>query len=217
MTNLSRFGKGRFKPKSKSQRKRFDFIKRECVGKRILDVGCVSESVEGWLHGELCEVAERCVGIDIQTEKVEEMRKKKYEVFCVDAESFKFGERFDVVVLGELIEHVSNPGLVLDRCREHLLPDGKLIVSTLNPFNPGIFRKYELTDAETDHVMYHPPRMFKRLAERHGFRELKIEWIKEDWLAPPSIRGKIYTLLMNLLLPKRFSAIEWVGVCEWGF
>src|SRR5215210_9225113 len=44
------------------------------------------------------------------------------------------GQRFDVVTMGEIIEHVENPGLMMRNMRRHLKPGGKLIVTTPNAF-----------------------------------------------------------------------------------
>jgi 2-polyprenyl-3-methyl-5-hydroxy-6-metoxy-1,4-benzoquinol methylase len=41
---------------------------------------------------------------------------------------------FDVVVAGDIIEHLSNPGLMLDGIRSRLATNGRVIISTPNAF-----------------------------------------------------------------------------------
>ena len=59
-------------------------------GKRILDVGMVehfldASSSKRWLHGRLCEVAQKCVGVDVLTEELEQLRLKTQSIpFCKD-------------------------------------------------------------------------------------------------------------------------------------
>ena len=48
-----------------------------------------------------------------------------FEVFDTD-------ERFDVVLMGFILEHVDDPGLVLERFRKFLKPDGRLFIAVPN-------------------------------------------------------------------------------------
>lgn len=85
---------------------------------RILDVGCArhgeTKRQSGNLHEELHRKTEvEIVGIDILEEEIEKMRKEGYDVHVGDAENIQFDELFDVVVAGEVIEHLNNPGKIL--------------------------------------------------------------------------------------------------------
>ena len=67
-------------------------------GKRILDVGMVehfldASSSERWLHGKLCEVAKKCVGVDVLTDELEQLRPRGYEVRNADLASGPLDER----------------------------------------------------------------------------------------------------------------------------
>lgn len=104
---------------------------------RVLDVGCVAHSADMaqsnlWLHGRLADTAESVVGIDIDPQEVARLQEQGYDVREADAEQFSFDISFDVVVAGELIEHLSNPGRFLECARENLASDGKLVLSTPN-------------------------------------------------------------------------------------
>src|SRR6516162_10165438 len=67
-------------------------------GKRILDVGMVdhfldASSSERWLHGRLCEVAKKCVGVDVLTDELEQLRLRGYDVRNADLTSGPLDER----------------------------------------------------------------------------------------------------------------------------
>ena len=47
-------------------------------------------------------------------------------------ENFDTQERFDVIVLGYILEHVDNPGLILRNFRHFLKPDGRMFVTVPN-------------------------------------------------------------------------------------
>ncbi len=47
-------------------------------------------------------------------------------------ETFETGDRFDVIIMGFILEHVDDPGLILDRYRALLLPGGRLYIAVPN-------------------------------------------------------------------------------------
>ena len=102
-----------------------EFISSLCAGKSVLDVGCVERSIarEGtptWLHKHICRTASRAVGLDLLAPEVAELNRRGYNVICGDATSIDVGEHFDVVVAGEIIEHVGNPGALIQNLKRHL-------------------------------------------------------------------------------------------------
>lgn len=109
----------------------------------VLDVGCVRHSLDdqAWrsppagefLHADLCRHANHVVGLDLLDSEVERMNDGGYDVRLGDAEGFDLDEQFDVVVAGELIEHLANPGSFLERARRHLTADGRVVLTTPNP------------------------------------------------------------------------------------
>jgi len=51
---------------------------------------------------------------------------------CTTAEQMDVRERFDIVLAMEVVEHVTDVGVFLNRCAAMLKPSGMLVVSTLN-------------------------------------------------------------------------------------
>ncbi|WP_455272997.1 class I SAM-dependent methyltransferase [Rhizobium herbae] len=47
-------------------------------------------------------------------------------------ENFDTDERFDVIVMGFILEHVDNPGMLLDRFKRFLKPGGRIFVAVPN-------------------------------------------------------------------------------------
>lgn len=125
-----------------------DYVCSRTRGKRVLDIGVVSHSAsyfedEGWRHRRIRDVASYCVGIDILEPLVEELNKRGFDVRCVDATSdADIGERFEIVFLGDVIEHVDNPIALLRFAGRHLAPNGRILVSTPNPFSRKFYRRF---------------------------------------------------------------------------
>ena len=51
---------------------------------------------------------------------------------CTTVEEMDVRERFDIVLAMEVVEHVSDVGMFLNRCAAMLKPGGLMVISTLN-------------------------------------------------------------------------------------
>ncbi len=102
--------------------------------KRVLDVGCSS----GYLARPLVERGCTVVGIEQDEAAAETARQVCAEVLVGDAETMEvpFPEgSFDVVLCGDLIEHLRQPGQFLGRVRPLLREGGHLVLTTPNVAN----------------------------------------------------------------------------------
>jgi len=147
-------------------------------GPKVLDLGCVDHSLDNvndinWLHGRLCNKFEYVVGVDILENEIASLKSLGYKVLCSDVENLDLGEKFNTIVAGELIEHLSNTGNFLISCRKNLLEGGKLIISSPNPFCLQIFLAGNFLRNKRwgngEHVMWLDINTAANLAERYGF------------------------------------------------
>lgn len=103
-------------------------------GSRVLDVGCSS----GYLARRLVERGCRVVGIELDPDAAAAAREVCEDVLVGDAETialpFPHGA-FDVVLLGDTIEHLRDPEAFLDRVRPLLRRGGRLVLTTPNVAN----------------------------------------------------------------------------------
>ncbi|MBA3382358.1 MAG: class I SAM-dependent methyltransferase [Actinobacteria bacterium] len=102
--------------------------------KHVLDVGCSS----GYLARPLVERGCTVVGIEQDKVAAEAAREVCAEVLVGDAETMElpFLEgSFDVVVCGDLIEHLREPEQFLARVRPLLREGGRLVLTTPNVAN----------------------------------------------------------------------------------
>lgn len=159
---------------------RWEYIKPLVAGKTVLDVGCASEMSKfksGFMHGKIRDCAHETVGVDINKTQVMFLRNQGYDIILGNAETVKLGRLFDVIVAGELIEHLSNPGLFLDNMRHHLKADGKLIITTPNRTPIHLYlqilrrnKGQDYTKNIPRHVLYFDKSSLFALAERHSFK-----------------------------------------------
>ncbi len=120
---------------------RFEKIERLVRGKRVLDCGAamgIYPTVETdrsiLLHDKISRAASYVLGIDSYLPSVTQLRSEGYNVVFGDVEQLQLSEKFDIVVAGELIEHLSNPGKFLEAALNLMEPQGKLILTTPNVY-----------------------------------------------------------------------------------
>lgn len=170
--------RGARRPAIKSREQYFVSLVR---GRSVLHLGCVDHPPErmkspDWLHRQLNEVADTCVGLDSNTEGVEMLKASGFNaVVCQlghSAPPDELLQRFDVVIAGEIIEHLSNPISMFDFAHACLLDGGKLVISTPNAYAPHRSRLGQLDIAweNVDHVTYLFPSGMVELGHRSGFR-----------------------------------------------
>jgi 2-polyprenyl-3-methyl-5-hydroxy-6-metoxy-1,4-benzoquinol methylase len=151
----------------------------------VLDIGCVNhtafaEDKEEWLHKYLYDKAKYVLGIDCAESEVEKLKDRGYNVVVADAENMQLGTQFDVIVAGELIEHLSNSGRFLEGCKEHLKGDGKLVLTTPNVWwvvrmMSVIFRGF--AELHEEHTCWYDKKSLNQLLTRHGFKIEKVEFV----------------------------------------
>lgn len=148
----------------------------------VLDIGFVEHDASymdaaDWEHGIVAAAAQRCVGIDILHDEVEAAQQRGLEATVMDATGEEtLDERFDLVVIGDVIEHVHSPERLLEFAGRHLTDDGRILLKTPNPHwlihtIRCLFRGVVLENA--DHTAWFTPDNFRELADRTG---LAVEW-----------------------------------------
>lgn len=147
------------------------------AGKRVLDIGVAEHAARyvrdpNWRHGKIRAVAARCLGIDILEPLVRDLRGQGYDVRCIDATSdADLGERFDLVFIGDVIEHVDNAAALLRFAMRHLASGGRVLVSTPNPFSRKFYRRFRrggIVMINLDHVAWFTQTMALELGRRAG-------------------------------------------------
>jgi SAM-dependent methyltransferase len=114
----------------RSARRLLELIGKHAEGGRLLDIGCG--------HGLLLDEARghgyETVGLELAAAAAGHGR----ETYGLDirehaVEALDDGERFDVITLIDVLEHLPDPVATLERCHELLAPGGLLCVVTPDP------------------------------------------------------------------------------------
>ncbi len=202
---------------------RTDNILQFVRGPAVLDVGCAGHEVLAdspeWLHGKLREKY-RVTGIDISEENIGKMQALGFDDLHVQsADDFRLNRKFDTIVAGELIEHVSNPGAFLAAAREHLVSGGRLVLST--PYVFSLMYAFYAADhfprtcQNQQHTCWFCPSTISELAKRESF-EVE-EWHLIDDFSPTvaSLKYRVYWFViraLGLFLPDRLTKTNMIVV-----
>lgn len=157
--------------------RRQQYLVTKCTAKRTLHLGAVDyhKGIFCGLHKALIEVAECVIGIDIDWKGIEHARSEGIQnIHYGDLErlhELNISGKFDVIVAGEVIEHLSNPGLFLAGIKRFFGPDSEMVLTTPNAFS---FHRFLLAlggleYVHPDHVCYYSYTTLKHLLESHGF------------------------------------------------
>jgi hypothetical protein len=151
---------------------RLAFILERCAGKRVLELGA-----SGKAHEEIAKVAADLCAID---------REFSHGIVGFDLDDVAQGgipfcrpelSAPEIVVCGEVIEHLSNPGWLLTRLRRQW-PDVPVLITVPNAFSAAGAGHIEhgVENVNRDHVAWYSHRTLSTLLERVGYTIAEFYW-----------------------------------------
>ncbi|MEQ1549756.1 methyltransferase domain-containing protein [Sphingorhabdus sp.] len=168
---------------------RIDCLVELVRGKKILHIGfcdhqpLLEERISQglWLHTHLMRAGTRCVGIDIDKVAVENVSRVTgiADIFVGDVTQpgldIITGEKWDVVVFGDVIEHIPDPRNFLNRFLEHYGKNiSSVVISVPNCQRIGAI-KGSITNSEminSDHTAEYSLFTLAKLANKSGLEGL---------------------------------------------
>ncbi|MGB6056821.1 MAG: class I SAM-dependent methyltransferase [Microthrixaceae bacterium] len=164
---------------------RVDFLVEAVRDRRAAHVGFVDsgcweyhDRFDSWLHAHLDEAARELVGLDLDSAGVERATEMGFEAYAVDCSDDEAVAALgikpaEVIIAGEIIEHLDDSGSFLDGLHALVEPGGTLVVTTPNSsglLNAGAaaLAGYEVN--HPDHVTLYSCFTLTNLLERHGWK-----------------------------------------------
>lgn len=170
-----------------------------CSGQKVIHVGCVDWPLtrerirQGQLlHSRILEVSPRCIGIDVDYEGIVELESElggDYLAFDIAHLSDLHAafppelkqEQFDLIIVGDVIEHVPDAQSFLTGLRRLCAETGaQAIVTTPNALavRSSINTLAGLEMMHPDHTAIHSPRTLQTLLERAELRVIGWEYYR---------------------------------------
>jgi hypothetical protein len=145
-------------------------ILEHCTGKRVLEFGA-----SGPLHEALTKVASALLGVD--RERADGVI--AFDLDDVSQDGLPVLPDPDVIVCGEILEHLSNPGWFLTRLRRQYR--GILTIVTVPNAFSAITAKHlarGFENVNVDHVCWYSVRTLTTLLTRAGYTDLDFAWYR---------------------------------------
>jgi len=168
---------------------REQFILEHCTGKRVLEFGA-----SGPLHNAILKVAARVYGVDrvpgdhVIAFDLDDVTMQclppttdGHDPYTFDHVPYPETIEFDVVVCGEILEHLANPGWFLTRLHKQF-SSVPTIITVPNAFS-DVARKHLANGTENvnrDHVCWYSFRTLKTLLGRAGYSDFSFAWYKGE-------------------------------------
>ena len=165
--------------------------------KRVLSLGIGHSTVSSALRRLMPEPIERYLIVEGSSKLAADMRARllgESPPTIVESyfEEFETSERFDLIEMGFILEHVADPRLILRRMKSHLSPRGVLVIAVPNArslhrvigFEAGLLddlMTLSERDRELGHRRYFDRATLEELVTKSG---LRIEKIKGLMLKP---------------------------------
>jgi len=185
-------------------------------GQRVLDIGCGG----GRLAKHLTAMGAEVVGVERQPEAAALARRycsRVIEKDLEDAHLLEPGERFDVIVFADVLEHLVYPDAVLRKLAAHLTPTGFVLVSLPNIAYYKV--RFRLLAGRFE---YEPSGIMDHSHLRFFTYETAMQLVRAGGLTP-SFVGAVYSVPVGRLsrfwptmharvgsLAPKFFATQWV-------
>ncbi len=152
-----------------------------CRDKAVLHIGACDApytakklSSGQLLHKRLVEVAGELVGVDVDEESIAYLKAEGISgIVNVDFFELKSLEiQPDIIVFGETIEHLENPGLYLETLNQFMTPEARLIISTPNCYSISAQCRVLLNkeNIHPDHRVGFSAALLEQLLDKMGFK-----------------------------------------------
>ena len=154
---------------------RVGYLENLATGKDVLDVGAVDHVVQArekadWLHQRIARAAKSVLGLDVVASEVERLNREGYRVLLMDFSEEVPAGTYDLIVCGEIIEHVASPQKIFRSAARILRAEGRIALTTPNPyFTRRILNAIRWrTQESADHIALFSPANIAEMAMREG-------------------------------------------------
>lgn len=183
------------------------YLEEYCYGKSVLHVGCSDWPItqerlmDGTLlHIRLQRATRELVGIDLSEVGISALRTHGVSnVQVMDAEAIDLAGKFDIILAGDVLEHMNNPGRFLHRVVSLLSRDGEIIVGAPSALTINNIKAW-LGGGErvhSDHTFYFSPKTLSALHGRFGLLPVKLIFTVQP---PGMYESKVFLNMRKVLL-----------------
>lgn len=196
---------------------RLSLLEKICHKKSVIHIGCcdhipcLDEKIKAktWLHGLLSETSKTCLGIDINGDSIDAVKRMTGYDNVIQGDVTKSGlhnitsKHWDVAIFGEIMEHIGDPvSFLRNFCQIYGDSVSEIVVTV--PNSMSIRNAYDsLRQAErinTDHRFWFSPFTISKILWDAGYKVTSIE-------TTYSPSNQLHMQLLKRLLLKLFPLL----------
>ncbi|HTJ53434.1 MAG TPA: methyltransferase domain-containing protein [Cyclobacteriaceae bacterium] len=177
-----------------SNQDRISYIVKECTDKRVIHIGfadhtpLIPTKIENntWLHARLLKVCKKCIGVDVDKEAFDFVTNNYsypdlylHNVINDEPLTAIVNEKWDYMVMGEILEHVDDPVSFLKQLHEKYGAYVKKLIITVPNFMDFINIRMAKNHKEyinSDHRFWFSPYTLAKVGTRAGWKPLEFEF-----------------------------------------
>ena len=163
---------------SSSLIERNEFLKSIALGKTVLHLGAVDKGFGeiASLHRNLMKVSKKVVGVDMDKGGIQECKELGIDnILEGNVEHLELvslpESNYDVIVAGEILEHLSNPGMFLEGIKKFFSPHTQMVITTPNALalHRFLLSFLRVESQHPGHSISFSYTTLTSLLKRHGF------------------------------------------------
>jgi len=200
---------------------RVDLLESLLKDRLVLHFGCcdheglIEEKIrdKSHLQVKLSYIAAKCIGVDIDRDALARLKSLNvpncyyydlYESNDLELEN----EIYDVVLLGEILEHIADPVQFLKKIKTKFKNAKEIIITVPNAFNSQNFYniKAGIEEINTDHKYWFTPFTISKVVTEAGFKLDSIYFVDRSKL---NIADRIIKRFYLLLNKNPFTSRKW--------
>lgn len=161
---------------NKKNGKRYLFLKY-ARKKKTIDLGSadhIKTETGRKILKELKKETKELTLLDNNKKGIQTLKKLGYKTICANVENFKTKRKYEIILAGDIIEHLQNPGDFLKTCYKILEKDGKIIIITPNKQSIQYYLK---PIKYKEHLIWFDKNTLEEMLKRNKLKPIKWEWM----------------------------------------
>lgn len=165
-----------------------------------LEIGCAYGFFAEVLHKNFSNV--KYVGYDVVPEAIEYGKNKlRQNVICEDYLKTKTDEKFSDVFLWDVIEHLPNPDVFIEKISKETQSGSRLYITTgdIERFIPKLKKEKWRMIHPPSHLHYFSKKTISRLLQKNGFNIINVSY--------PSVNRSIHLIFYSLFILRKKPSV----------
>lgn len=201
---------------------RMETIESIVKNKRIIHFGCadhldiIDSKIKKniWLHKRLMACTKKCTGIDNNKQAIDFLKNKLHipDIYCLDILTDHMpveitNDRYDFLVMGEIIEHIDNPVIFLQAVHNTFKDcTDSMIITAPNAFRWLNFRQaFKHTEIiNSDHRYWFTVYTLSKVLQLAGFKTIKYRFVEAykpgNWALRKNLILRLFPMMRDTVL-----------------